>query len=244
MKYALIVLLATLPFLAQAKNETNQSFSKAKKMLEREVYNEHRETFYCAATFSSKKIVTPPTGFTSVKYVKRSKKIEWEHVVAAENFGRNFVEWRDGVSACKSKSGKKFSGRKCAEKTNIEYRYMQADMFNLVPAIGSVNALRSNYNFIAENNVQSSFGSCDMKISKKKAVPPESSRGRIARTHLYMDSTYSKFKMSNQQRQLMTAWDKMYPVSKWECERTKKIMKLQGGNNLIIEQSCKEKNIW
>jgi endonuclease I len=27
--------------------------------------------------------------------------------------------------------------RKCAEKVNLEYRHMQADLFNLYPAIGS-----------------------------------------------------------------------------------------------------------
>ena len=205
MKYLLILLFGALSFTAQAENETNHSFSKAKKMLERNVYNEHRETIYCAADFDEKKFVTAPSGFTSEKYVKRSKKIEWEHVVAAENFGRNFSEWRDGHKSCVSNKGKDFKGRKCAEKMNTEYRYIQADMFNLFPAIGSVNALRVNYNFVADNGMsKGSFGSCDMRISNKKAVPPESSRGRIARTHLYMNETYSKFNMSKQQLQLMT----------------------------------------
>ena len=29
--------------------------------------------------------------------------------------------------------------------------------------------------------------------------------------------------MSRQQRQLMDAWDKMYPVDQWECTRAKRI---------------------
>jgi len=34
-------------------NTTNQSFNKAKKILEREVYKDHRTTFYCGCPFDS-----------------------------------------------------------------------------------------------------------------------------------------------------------------------------------------------
>lgn len=30
---------------------------------------------------------------------------------------------------------------------SAEYRLMQADMYNLFPAVGAVNAIRSNYNY-------------------------------------------------------------------------------------------------
>ena len=90
----LIATLITLPVLAA--NQEIQSFSKAKKLLESQVYNNHRITLYCGATFDSKKKVTPPSGFSTTKYVKRAKKVEWEHAVPAENFGRTFSEWRDG----------------------------------------------------------------------------------------------------------------------------------------------------
>ena len=128
-------------------NTSNQSFNKAKRMLEREVYPEHRITFYCQAKFDANKNVIWPKGFSSDTYKTRSKNVEWEHIVPAENFGRTFTEWRDGHPECVDSKGKSFKGRKCAEKMNTEYRYMQSDMFNLVPAIGSVNALRQNYNF-------------------------------------------------------------------------------------------------
>ncbi len=47
-----------------------------------------------------------PTGFTTTKHVKRAKKVEWEHVVPAEIFGRTFTEWRDGNKKCVDKRGK------------------------------------------------------------------------------------------------------------------------------------------
>jgi deoxyribonuclease-1 len=230
-------------YSAQAQNQSNDSFSRAKKILEKQVYFDKKITLYCNAEFDSQKYATPPKGFNTTKYIKRSKKIEWEHVVPAENFGRTFTEWRNGSSVCVSSKGKTFKGRRCAEKTNYEYRHMQADMFNLYPAIGAVNALRSNYNFTILPSKKSSFGSCEMKISNKKAEPPVSARGRIARTYLYMDQTYSRYHMSRQQQQLMTAWDKMYPVDKWECQRAERISKLQGNKNSIVESRCLASNM-
>ncbi len=239
---ALLVTLITPPTLAA--NQEIQSFSKAKKILEEQVYNSHRTTFYCGATFDAKKKVTPPKGFTTTKYLKRSKKIEWEHVVPAENFGRTFSEWRDGHKQCINSKGKAFKGRKCAEKINSEYRFMQADMFNLYPAIGAVNALRSNYNFTMLPGEKSDFGSCAMKINNRKAEPPEMARGKIARTYLYMDDAYERYSMSKSQRQLMNAWDKIYPVDAWECARAKKITRLQKSDNHVVESRCEVVGIW
>lgn len=238
----LIAITIATPTLAA--NQEIQSFSKAKKILERQIYSNHRITLYCGATFDSKKKVTPPKGFTTTKYVKRSKKIEWEHVVPAENFGRTFSEWRYGNKLCIDSKDKKFKGRKCAEKVNIEYRHMQSDMFNLYPAIGAVNALRSNYNFTMLPSEKSDFGSCAMKIDNRKAEPPEAARGRIARTYLYMDDAYKRYNMSKSQRKLMNAWDKMYPVEAWECARAKKITSLQKSENNVVKSRCNSLNIW
>jgi deoxyribonuclease-1 len=126
---------------------------------------------------------------------------------------------------------------------NFEYRYMQSDMFNLYPVIGAVNALRSNYNFTMLPTIKSDFGSCSMKIDNRKAEPPEISRGQIARTYLYMDNTYKRYNMSKSQRQLMDAWDKMYPVNTWECQRAKKISNLQKSKNNIVLSRCQSAGI-
>lgn len=234
---SVILFLISFPLFAEGNN-TNDSFNKAKKTLERNVYHDNRVTIYCGANFDGFLNIKKPSGFVTTKNLKRAKKVEWEHVVPAENFGRAFSEWRNGHIECVNRKGKSFKGRKCAEKMNAEYRYMQADMHNLFPAIGAVNALRSNYNFTMLPSVNSDFGSCDMRIDDRKAQPPESSRGTIARTYMYMEQSYSKYKMSKQQQQLMTAWDKQYPVSKWECKRAKRIEKLQGNPNEIVNSRC------
>jgi len=216
-----------------------ESFSKAKKLMMSKVYFDHKETIYCGAKFNKKKSITLPEGFTFSKYKKRVKRVEWEHVVPTENFGQTFVEWREGSTACINKRGKLYKGRRCANKANSEYRLMQADLYNLYPAIGSVNALRSNYRFTMLPSDDSDFGSCQMKISNRKAEPPVKSRGRIARTYLYMEQMYARYNMSDTQRKLMLAWNKMYPISEWECKRASRIEAIQGNKNLLFS-NCGE----
>lgn len=238
MKKILIIAAVLTAFNVSAANEKIESFSKAKKLLEKSVYFDNRETLYCTASFDAKKNIMLPLGYKSEKYVKRSKRVEWEHVVPAENFGRTFTEWREGDAQCVNNKGNAYKGRRCANKASKEYRLMQSDLYNLFPAIGAVNAMRSNYNFTMLPDERSDFGSCQMKIDNRKAEPPITARGRIARTYFYMEQAYSRYSMSKSQRQLMSAWDKQFPVSSWECKRAKRIEKLQGNVNNVIKTRC------
>ena len=246
-KFLLSALLSALllPALAMAAgNMTNDSFAHAKKMLG-QVYADHRITFYCGATYDAQGNVTLPDGFETPKHEKRAGRIEWEHALPAENFGQAFPEWREGSPECVDNRGKEFKGRKCAEKVNQEYRMMQADMYNLFPAIGAVNAMRSNYNYQMLAGEPSTFGNCDMKISGNKAEPPARARGQIARTYFYMADAYGpRYHMSRQQEQLMQAWDRQYPVDKWECTRAKRIEALQGNENRFIKAPCQSAGLW
>ncbi|MDN3683896.1 endonuclease [Vibrio sinaloensis] len=36
----------------------------------------------------------------------------------------------------------------------------------------------------------------------------------------------------------MTAWNKQFPVDEWECERDKRIYKVQGNHNPFVLQGC------
>ncbi|WP_435274155.1 endonuclease [Psychrobium sp. nBUS_13] len=236
--------MATISFQSIAahspvsQNKSIESFSKAKKLLLKNVYHDHRTTLYCGASFSLKKAIDSYNGYSGTKYKKRAKRIEWEHVVPAQNFGQSFTAWRTGDKQCVNNKGKAYKGRRCANKSSKEYRLMQADLYNLFPAIGSVNAYRSNFNFVMLPSEKSDFGACDMRIENKKAQPPKRARGQIARAYLYMEDAYKKFKMSTAQRKLMAAWDKKYPVTPWECERNKRIEKLQKSNNRIMNKRC------
>lgn len=224
-----------------AGNLTFQSFNKAKKALEQFVVPGHRVTLYCQAPFDENKNIRLPSGFETAVHQKRASRVEWEHVVPAENFGKFFTEWREGSPRCIDNRGRAFKGRKCAEKENVMFRFMQSDMYNLYPSIGAVNAERGNKNFeILPSSIPNTFGSCAMKISGNKAEPPQGSRGVIARTYKYMAHAYPDyFRMSQRQARLMDAWDKSYPVQKWECERAKKIQALQGNENPFVSTHCK-----
>lgn len=240
MKLWLSVVALAFPALAFASPNTSiDSFSKAKRLLMSEVYNQNtvRRTVYCDIPFNAKKQTQLPSSFDDSLYVKRSQRIEFEHIVPAENFGRSFKEWREGDTQCVSK-GKPFKGRKCATKASKDFRLMQADGYNLYAAVGSVNAYRSNYNFQMLSGTKSDFGSCDFHVDNRKAQPPEHARGLIARTYLYFDTTYPSFKISKQQRQLFTAWDKQYPVTKFECDKAKIVEKYQHNTNPILAERC------
>ena len=150
-------------------------------------------------------------------------------------------EWRDGSPICTNKQGKRYKGRKCATKASAQYRYMQADLYNLWPAQGSVNAAHSNYRWAMLPHVENRFGSCDFKFDRKAhtAEPTDRAKGIAARAGMYMASVYPEhYKLSRQQSQLFAAWDKQFPVSKWECERARRIQRIQGNVNPILAQRC------
>ncbi len=232
--------------VAHAQNTRNQSFLKAKKNLEHIIYArpENRFTLYCNVQFDQHKNVLLPKGITITKYQSRANKIEWEYVVPVENFGRNVSAWRVGDALCVDKKGNSYKGRKCAEKISSEFRYMQADMYNIYPAIGAVNAARSNYNFTVLPHAASDFGICPMKIEGRKVEPPPYARGKIARSYLYMELTYKRYKMSSSQRKLMQTWDKQYPVTSEECQRTRTIEAIQGNENFVVKKQCQSMRLW
>lgn len=242
----LIAITTIFPTIVFADgNTTIASFSKAKRILQKEIYTDSSDmhTIYCRAMFDYEKNITLPDGYETEKYKSRLKRYETEHVLPAENFGRTFSEWREGHPKCVNSKGKSFKGRKCAEKVNLDYRLMQSDLYNLYPSIGATNAARQNYNFTMLPKAKSSFGSCDMRIEDRKVQPPEYARGKIARVYMYFEQAYSRYNMSDSQRKLMHAWDKQFPVTDFECRRTALIEEKQGNTNFVVRERCIQANL-
>ncbi len=106
-------------------------------------------------------------------------------------------------------------------------------------SIGEVNGDRGNFMYGQWNGGDGQYGQCAMKIDfkNKLAEPPERARGAIARTYFYMRDRY-QLRLSNQQTQLFTAWDKRYPVTSWECTRDQRIAERQGNHNPYVQQAC------
>ena len=216
--FFLLILLLSSDLYSQ--NTQISSFSKSKKLLLK-VYKDNPVTLYCGCTFNGKKPNLSSCGYVPKKDKKRANRIEWEHVVPAHAFGQSFSEWRNGHPKCISKQGKKFKGRKCAQKINEEYSRMQSDMFNLYPAIGEVNGRRSNYSMGIIEGEKREFGECDVEIKSRKVEPREEIRGEIARTYMYMDSVYpGRGIISKKNRNLIDAWNKSDPVDQWVWRRS------------------------
>jgi deoxyribonuclease-1 len=117
---------------------------------------------------------------------------------------------------------------------------MEADLHNLFPSVGCVNAARSNFNFEELGIASQPFGpTCPMKFAGRKVEPPARVKGVVARAYLYMDDAYGEYRMSRQQKRLMETWDSMYPPDAWECERNRRIRRVQGNGNPFVERQCR-----
>ena len=116
---------------------------------------------------------------------------------------------------------------------------MQADLYNLQPAIGEINGLRSNYQIGLVEGEERDFGRCDIEFKNKHVEPMEKIRGDIARTYMYMEQSYPQYvKFESSLKKLLIKWDKYDPVDNWECKRAEKIFKIQGNLNQIITKRC------
>ncbi|MDF7671300.1 endonuclease [Orbaceae bacterium ESL0721] len=217
-------------FINQEKAISKQNFNTAKTQLTK-IYKENPEQkeFYCGCQFSwqgKKGVVdTKSCGYIARKNQTRAERIEWEHVMPAENFGRHLKCWQDG-------------GRKECKK-DVTYNRMEGDMHNLQPAVGEVNGDRSNYRYSEFTQVFNQYGQCKAAVDFKdrKFQPRDEIKGIIARTYFYMSEKYN-INLSKQDKQLMIAWDKTHPVTEWECKRNKLIKNIQGNDNHFITERC------
>ena len=240
-----VVQLATADTASIGGNRRIQSFSKAKKILLREVYGDHRVTFYCGCEFTADRKIDNPNGYVPRKNNKRARRIEWEHIVPAHAFGQSFPQWRKGDPKCVDRKGRAFKGRNCARKTAVAFRFMEADLYNLVCAVGEINGLRSNYSFAEIPGEKRAFGTCDLEIEGRKAEPRPAVRGDIARTYFYMDSAYpGRGIVSRKNRRLFAAWSRQDPVDHWECERARRIERIQGNENPFVKGQCMQLALW
>ena len=223
---------------ANTGNVSIVSFSKSKKIL-RKIHEKNPITFYCQCKYHSDKPDWKSCGYKPKKDNKRASRIEWEHILPASHFGIKFDTWKQGHAKCINKKGKTYKGRKCTEKIYVKYRKMQADLYNLQPAIGELNGLRSNYQISLIKGEKREFGKCDVEIKNKKFEPSENVRGDIARIYMYMELNYPKYiKFNKDIKKLILKWDQNDPVSSWECFRSKIIKQYQGNINNILKVKC------
>lgn len=224
------IFYTTALFLCVGLHLESNTFDRAKEELRAfYFYNtQYRFDFYCQAPFKvepksdlsgfkTPEIVESSTYTPSTKSNKKSKIIEFEHIVPASAFGKHLSCWSEV-----SKKGKK--GRaNCQDTQNTSkdaqlFNQMESDVLNIVPAIGEINASRSTFEYFdAPQDLQfSQYGNCKVFVDSKnkRFYPAPYSKGYIARSYLYMIETYfipNDLPYDKEEFARMQKWDKLYP---------------------------------
>ncbi len=144
----------------------------------------------------------------------------------------------------KSKRAMRIEWEHVVPSSKLNNEDAKADMYNLYPAVGSVNGKRSNYDFAELPDAVPDFETCGIKIDKKKVEPPDYAKGNVARTYLYMDDRYPEFTLTSKQKALMQKWSEIDKVDDIECKRTKRIERMQKNENKIVKDLCVAQKLW
>lgn len=229
----LFFILLILPFsISVATPPIN--FSSAKKMAF-ELFRTHQVTLYCGCKYDSEKQVDLTScNMNAALPIERAHRIEWEHMMPAEHFGRYHQCWTEKLCV-NDKTGKEYKGRKCCEKIDPEFRKKEAELYNLWPAVGSVNQERLNYQYGILHNKRGFYG-CEFEADKKLKIaePPDRAKGTAARAYLFMADKY-QVEISKEQRELLKHWSKQFPPDFWELQWAAEVASIVGYNNPYIK---------
>ncbi|MCW2271590.1 Endonuclease-1 precursor [compost metagenome] len=222
-----LLFAVTLPAFANPP----ATFTEAKIVAKQKVYLDQATSamgdLYCGCKWtwvgkSGGRVDARSCGYETRKQQSRAERTEWEHIVPAWTFGHQRKCWQNG-------------GREQCVDSDPVFRAMEADLFNLYPAVGEVNGDRSHFNYGMVSGVAPQYGQCTTKVDfqQKAAEPRDEVKGLVARTTFYMFDRY-KLNMSRQQQQLLMAWDKQHPVTTWERERNRRIAAIMGHANPFV----------
>lgn len=208
------------------------TFEKAKEVAREHVYYDQHVggatgTLYCGCDWqwtgrSGGRVDHASCGYKVRAQANRAARIEWEHIVPAWVFGHQRQCWQHG-------------GRDNCQAEDPLFSVMEADLHNLAPAIGEVNADRSNFQFGVLPTTPPLYGACSTKVDfKARTVEPRDEvKGMIARVYFYMHDRYD-LTMSDAQQRLFMAWHAQYPVTEWELERDRRIAQIMGHSNPFV----------
>jgi deoxyribonuclease-1 len=214
------------------------SFNEAKRILYEQIYADHRQTLYCNCSFSrSKRINLNSCDLNRLRREQRALRVEAEHVFPAAQMGNFRSCWRHPglFKDCLTDEGKPISGRKCCEQVDKTFRAAHNDLYNLYPAMGFLNGQRRDYPWDLTDTAE--FELCGVSLDKQNRIaqPPVAIRGELARTMLYMQSTY-QLPLEDAALQRYRDWDQHDPPDAWERERHARIKAIQGRGNPYIER--------
>lgn len=223
-----------------SQNTRIKDYRLAKRILKK-IHAKNQREIYCGCAYEYTKgnnsipipVLDLSCGLAIRSNKQRGYRMEWEHVVPAHRFGRELSCWKEKLC---SKNGKKFGGRNCCNILSSEFARREADLHNIQPSAGELNADRANFSFGEIPGEERKYGTCDFEVDfkKKLAEPREEIRGDLARSYLYMNEAYS-LGLSQKEIQLFNEWNRLDPPDEWEIERNRLIQKYQGNANPFIE---------
>jgi len=226
-----------ITIVAIANPPTN--FNEAKEIASH-IFSTNPITLYCGCHYNplTNQVNLQSCGMQSAAVIPRANYLEWEHMMPAENFGKHLYCWRETI--CKSRGGKHYRGRKCCDKISAIFRRMEAELYNLWPAVGLINGARSNYRYSELPNADfndHTFYGCPIFIDKslKKVEPRDEAKGIVARANLFMVQKYH-IKLSVSQKRLFETWNKKYPPTAWEKTWAYQVASVEGYTNPFIAQ--------
>lgn len=201
-----------------------------------EIHSQHRRTFYCNCAYTPQlRIARGTCGYKTRADESLSKRVAWDRVVPNRAFGQHRSCWREPV--CKDEAGTAFSGVRCCREVDEEFRAMELDLQNLVPAVGELQADRSDFDFGELEGETRMYGACDFEVDRglRRAEPDEDTRGEIARAYLYMHEIYGDgLPLSPAQVAQFEAWHEEDPPNAWEVQRNRRVAAVQGVSNSFL----------
>lgn len=218
-----LVVLLFMAFSSQAA--APKDFSAAKTLL-RSLFPSQSTTWYCGCSFrwqgDKAKLDLASCGYHVRKNVQRANRLEWEHVVPAQQFGHQMACWQQG-------------GRDLCERKDAAFSKIEGDLYNLRPAIGEVNGDRAHYRFAELVDKPTPYGACDMEIDHQRELvePRDAVKGDIARIYFYMIDRY-KIPVTERELQLFRQWDMQDPVDAAERELNLRIARVMGWPNRFV----------
>ena len=235
--FIFILLGGSLLTFDKSTADISWGFSQSKEIA-KELFKQNKRSFYCNCRIVYEGAKLSPD-VKDCGYVPRNKKtktgkansraerVEWEHIVPASLFGKTLKCWAEG-------------GRKACRK-DPSFKVMEADLHNLVPAIGEINGDRSNFIFSEIMGEERVYGNCDFEINfpKRLVEPRIGVRGDIARAYFYMSEQYGLV-LTPEQFELFETWAEQDPPDKFEKAKNLEIKKIQGLGNRFISEAVKK----
>lgn len=208
------------------------SFDAAKRLSARKVYFDVEVDRYCGCRYDSNLRVDLSTcPMRTEQFKNRQENIEWEHVVPASDFGRQRACWRSPPQGT--------DGRTHCGRVDEAYRLMEADPHNLIPVIGALNAIRSNYRFgmVGVGTEDPIVSGCGFRVAREGGgrfvEPPDAVKGQIARIYFYFEDRYGH-RIGRSQRRVFDAWNKQFPPDAAEIERDQRLAAITGVSNPFV----------